>query len=363
MFRILRHFSLKSQADRLIGRARTRTDNPSLPFPSTTEKEFLRLQQPIEGSVKTAMLFQERHSYKFPFTFVIPDRLLPTSCSCHNNTLEDHLVVPPTTGGHQRWDHDGILLDDPTPDMAEVVYEIAVKVLHSKHQGRGIAEHSSRRVCVVPEFPETPPHFIEKTSEYRLREEKTLSRGLLKGKSGCLVMETQQLGAISSGLYGPATVVSLPVILRFDPASNDDAPPALENVRTKVQATTMFWSGPVVSSGKEQVSYVSQRSYSETVPLTSLRVAGARWQKHSQEWAHEQLAAGERVDAIAPSATYKGGCYYLLKLSIPTQLPANKALVPTFNSCLVSRSYRLDLTLVSSSASSLVLRAPLQICR
>ncbi|KAH7056957.1 hypothetical protein B0J12DRAFT_568789 [Macrophomina phaseolina] len=348
-----------------VGQSQTRADGPSIPVISTTKKEFLHLTQPIEEHLKTPTVFQARRSYILPFNFIVPDRLLPGSCSCRSKASisEQHLLLPPSTGAQQSYEHEERSLDDPTPDMAAVTYEIKVKVARVRRDGQETLEHSSRRVCIVPDLPEMPPLFLDKTSEYRLRQEKTLSRGLLKGKSGCLVVETQQPRAIGSGLYNTGSLAPVNLTVRFDPASQDDSPPLLENLHTKIQATTLFRTGPVVSSGQGEVSYVSERSYSESIALTSLRVAGTRWEKCSSERAHQQLAAGQKVDAVAPSSEYKGGSYYLLKLSIPVQLPASKALVPTFDSCLVSRMYRLDLTLAVASAASLTLRVPLQICR
>lgn len=350
------------------------------------------------------MILTAAHPHSFPFNFIIPDRLLPSSCPCLHS--DEHLLPPPTMGGAHRWHgHNGHqTLDDPTPVMAQVAYTITAKVLYTKPGGgpngsnhRPSLANSSHPVCVVPDFPESPPIFLQQPSrsrdaagppsEYRLRQEKSISSGLFRGRAGCLVVEAQQPSALKGGLRTKASSpASTTLLLRFDPASDDDScgppPPQLEDVKRKIQATTVFRAGqmeadpaygglvsgsPAGGGGGQQHQ---QRSYTEAVALPSLCVSGARWVRCGASWAHERLfeEGGSGGDGrgletmVAPSSAYRGGPYYLLKLVIPVEYPPGKALVPSFRSCLVDRMYRLDVTVTLGSFSSVAVRVPIQLC-
>ena len=63
------------------------------------------------------------------------------------------------------------------------------------------------------------------------------------------------------------------------------------------------------------------------------------------------------------STTYNGGAYYVARILVPIELPANKAFVPTFHSCLISRTYSLGLSLSTNSAfgGNLDLKLPIQV--
>ncbi|KAB2572362.1 Arrestin (or s-antigen) n-terminal domain containing protein [Lasiodiplodia theobromae] len=378
-----------------IGNTQTRFDNfgaaPVAPHISYTDKRFLHLQQPFEKP-PSGMILKAAHPHSFPFNFIVPDRLLPSSCPCLHS--DEHLLPPPTMGGAHRWHHGQTTLDDPTPVMAQVAYTITAKVLYNKpggtHGRRSVQlADFSRPVCVVPDFPESPPIFLQQPSsrdappsEYRLRQEKTISNGLFsRGRAGCLVVEAQQPSALKGGLRKKGSPASTTLLLRFDPASDDDScgpPPQLEDVKRKIQATTVFRAGQMeadpaygglVSAAGPHQQQGQQRSYTEAVALPSLCVSGARWVRCGASWAHERLfeeGGGDGIRGletmVAPSSAYRGGPYYLLKLVIPVEYPPDKALVPSFRSCLVDRMYRLDVTVTLGSFSSVAVRVPIQLC-
>ncbi|KAL1644970.1 hypothetical protein SLS58_004041 [Diplodia intermedia] len=316
-------------------------------------------------------------------------------------------------GGRHRWQTPtGTALDDPTPVMAQVSYTIEAKLVYSKQRDNrrrrrrlqsssspAVVANASRGVCVVPAFPESPPIFLhappsyssspeEEETQYRLRHEKTIGGGgggfRSRGKAGCLVVQVpQQPGALRGGLVraksssssssSSSSPASVMLLLRFDPAAASSAspPPRLEDVKRSLRATTVFRAGvmegpeygKLVGGGEQQ-----RRSYSEAVPLPSLRVSGARWRRCEPGWAHEGLLEGgrrpeeEESAVVAPSSRYAGGVYYLMRLQIPVEYPAGKALVPTFRSCLVERSYRLDVAVTLSAFSSVAVRVPVQLC-
>ncbi|OJD38564.1 arrestin (or s-antigen) n-terminal domain protein [Diplodia corticola] len=337
------------------GRSQTCIDSIIAPGPVSTKKRFLKLRRRVRTFTSNP-----DGSWPIPFSFLVPHALDPAACSCVS-LPDDHLQLPPTMGGNHSWEHAGQLLDDPTPDMVDICYKIVARVEVSDSQGRCACTETHTKLCVVPSFPEPPPSF---SSEYRIREEKGVRRSILTGRLGCLVMEAQTPSALKGIKSDGATLVSTKVLVRFDPASHDCAPPAPEDIMRKIQATSTWKIGPKGTSSNGQTTYAMTRAYTEAISLPPFHLAGAKWLKRSPGWEHMQVSNGHAApaDLIAPSSGYIGGVYYLLKLAIPVELPPGKVLVPTFHSCLVSRTYELEVALLLSSAASITVRVPLHIC-
>lgn len=269
---------------------------------------------------------------------------------------DDHLQVPPTMGGWHKWEHDGEILSDPTPDMVEVCYKVTAVATLKDSQGRSTTAEIARRICIVPSFPEAPPQF---SSSYRIREESIVKRNILSNRLGCLVMEAQPPSALKGIKSGNA--VSCRVLVRFDPASHEWGPPPADGIMRKIHVTTIYTSGAALAADNADGQ---ERSYTEALSLPPFNLSGVQWLKKYPGWEHMQLSNGRMTpsEVIAPSAGYVGGVYYLLKLSIPVEFPAGKILVPTFRSCLVSRTYELEISLSLSSTAPISVRFPLQIC-
>ncbi|GAB1203599.1 hypothetical protein APSETT445_002235 [Aspergillus pseudonomiae] len=94
------------------------------------------------------------------------------------------------------------------------------------------------------------------------------------------------------------------------------------------------------------------------------------WIKHagvqlSEKGAWVDLTRTEPSPTTSP--TEDRGTYYTAAVIVPITLPQTKAFVPTFHSCLISRTYALDLNLcyhtpnASLLTSRISLRLPIQI--
>jgi hypothetical protein len=111
--------------------------------------------------------------------------------------------------------------------------------------------------------------------------------------------------------------------------------------------------------------------YTKTVPLSSMCVASARWEKHSMaegKIRRVSLQSASSADTVmGSSASYAGSVFYTASIIVPITLPPGKAFVPTFHSCLVSRVYVLELCVsyhtpnANALASSVTLKIPLQV--
>ncbi|OMP82372.1 hypothetical protein BK809_0006682 [Diplodia seriata] len=378
-----------------VGQSSTFVDKfasaPTMSTRSDATHQFLKLRQPIdESTLPMPRIAEAGRTYKFPFTFVIPAHLLPKSCQRYANdqVRAAHLQVPPSMGDTSISGHSGKLLDDLAPEMARISYAIKVTVTRERETDGKVVTlvDKSKKVRVKPAFEEQPPLVVgSKDAEYRLRQEKNIRKGIFKGKLGRLVMETQQPRSLCiPGARTPENdpiTTSAKVFLRFDPADENSLPPRLNSLSSKLKVTTFYATTPRRQfPSREQVMLdISQGTYSDTLPLSSRCMAAVQWTKHRPT--ADEIAAASNPDisrrdsgisdcsAVSigknipePSDAYVAGrSYYIANLLIPIQLPVNKSFIPTFHSCLISRVYRLDLSLSLSATSSINLKVPVQV--
>ncbi|KAI9816984.1 MAG: hypothetical protein M1832_004968 [Thelocarpon impressellum] len=347
---------------------------------------FLKLTQPItESQYPQPRVAEAGRTYEFPFTFVIPDQLLPTSCShkCESEQLHQaHLQLPPSLGDPELAGDGTKLLDDMAPKMSRISYAIKVKITrHRESDGKEILlADKAKKLRIVPASEEEPPVNVEDNSrDYVMRREKTLKKGIFKGKLGRVSMEAAQPKAAvlapPNALSPCPTTTMAKVVLRFDPASEDVVPPRLGVLASKLKANTYFASTPMKEYSAPANAYLERNRglFSDTVPLSSRCVESAKWERHDagetlrRDSAFSVMSTTSDTVLPKPSAGYSGEAFYTATLVVPVTLPKDKAFVPTFHSCLVARIYQLELSLSlhrpgsSMTTSTLHLCLPLQV--
>ncbi|TKA66539.1 hypothetical protein B0A49_10481 [Cryomyces minteri] len=358
---------------------------------SEARHQFLKLTQPMPQSAYPQPRILERgRTYKFPFLFIVPNQLLPMVCQhrvANAQITEAHLKLPPSLGDPDASGVGKALLDDLAPDMAKISYAINAKLRQTRETDGKVSTvaEKTKKVRIVPASEEQPPLNVdEKDEDYALRNERTVRKGVFKGKLGRLVMEAAQpkslrLPAPSTASSAPVTTMTT-VILRFDPAEENSPPPRLGAMSSKLKVTTFSASSVRTTIPSRAMTRfdMSQSYYSESLSLSSRCMESVEWTQHSSS----SLASSsdlERRDStfstlsssstssrvIEASSAYRSGSYYTAKLLVPVTLPKNKSFVPTFHSCLISRTYSLDLHLsingTGVSAPSLTLKVPVQI--
>lgn len=377
----------------IVGVSNTSSDRfVSSPFLSPgcgVAHKFLQLNQPLDKSTLPASrIMTAGQTYTVPFEFVVPTQLLPNTChrDCEDDQVRAaHLQVPPSLGDESSLGCDGKLLDDLASKMARISYSIVVTIMR-KHEASSTPvtlAQASKPVRVAPAVDEKPPPALKFTTA------KTIRKGLAMKRLGRLVMEMWQPNSLrlpGGGLQGsspPTTSASL--ALRFDPAGND-LPPKLGRLDCKLQVIN-FYS---IAHCHQLASYdrfpleTTQEAYSEFLLLSSRNMAGVQWIKHTSGTNaidpppyDPSISQGESGDngqfyidqptkhdggVHKPStSTSTGRPYYTTDLVVPIQLPSDKAFVPTFHSCFISRTYRLCILLSLSTTASLTLKVPIQV--
>jgi hypothetical protein len=290
-----------------------------------------------------------------------------------------HLQLPPTFGDKD--DEDKEAADDMVPEMASIRYGVFARVSKDKEDAEGETTRTTicskaKRLRVIPAHDEQPPLDVEgKDSEYTMRRERLIRKGVLKGKLGTLVMEANQPPSMVLQSHptstGPSTSKAT-IQLRFDPADSSCPPPRIGSLATKLKVCTYFASTarhtfPVKAKA---ITDLSQGMHSEQINLSSRCMANVEWERHDPSKPLSRRDSGLSIASAnlphpEPSSTYKAGSpYYIARLTVPLALPTNKTFVPTFHSCLVSRIYQLKCELGLHTAGlggTLDLKLPFQL--
>ncbi|EFX02999.1 arrestin n-terminal domain containing protein [Grosmannia clavigera kw1407] len=374
----------------LLGASRTQIDAVSGVRESS--HILLKMAMPIAPSAyPVPRVLETGQEYVLPFRFVVPAHLTLGACNhvAKSDRVRDHHVCLPPTMGDGAWER-----DDMTPDMARVKYVVRARIFRdadsAKHGHPTVVAEATQSVRILPAgiapdddelFTSTDDNNNNSRSRgyYTLSKSKSLRKGLLMP---LLRTASSKLGCVHATVTEPATPVILStdgqtasptaarVSLRFDPTAVDVPPPRITAVSAKLLAHTYFSLGPIValpnpgtwSSGgvlleracyyDTSVSLLSRNFGSsenawEPQVTTSRRDSGYCSDGSPND---DDVAVQNGLDGQASKDAV--GISYTTDLLVPLQLPADrKTFLPTFHSCIVSRTYSLQLS-VSVAPSS-----------
>jgi hypothetical protein len=336
-------------------------------------------------------IFEAGKVYRFPFAFTIPAQLLPKACThsvVSEQVRDTHLQLPPSLGDPELAGFGTTLLDDLAPDMSKIVYGIKVRIAHQRGSDgcMAILAERTKKVRVKPAFEEQAPLNIDGNDEYRPKQEKKIKKGLFKGKLGTITAQTVQPkplvipGARTTNNKPITTVAKL--VIRFDPADESYAPPKLNSLSTKLKVSTHYASCPRQRfPARSTLGFdMTQGIYSESVPVSTMCIASAQWEKHTPDANRDPEPLMRRDSGVSdcstssssaqafasgilsPSKDYKKGTFYTAQILVPVALTDKKNFIPTFHSCLISRMYTLSIQFSPHSGPSVHLKVPVQIC-
>lgn len=366
----------------LLGSSRTFIEKiqttPGMASSQSAFQNFLKLTQPIsESSYPQPRILEAGRTYEFQFLFVVPQQLLPRICRHvvqHESVRDHHLQVPPTLG--DRGNRDG-RPDDISPTMASISYQIVAQL---QDDCKRLIAVKSRAVDILPSFDEQPPVNIDgPDSDYRMRKEKNIKKGLFKGRLGSLVVEADQpksfrLPSDYAESLPPVNTVAK-IRLRFDPVDGNSSPPKLSSLSSRLKVSTWYSDSarPIVPN-KKCIQYdVHQGLHTEMVSLSSRPMENVEWEfqrdvqssKLSRRDSALSNSSSSDKTIPAPSERYAGDGFYTAEILVPVTLPSKKYFVPTFHSCLTSRTYALHLTLSvqggAITAPCVELKLPIQV--
>ncbi|KAF5650820.1 uncharacterized protein FTJAE_409 [Fusarium tjaetaba] len=344
---------------------------------------FMQLQMPISASaLPVSQSFEPGKLYHVPFRFAIPEQLSSTACNHQNRAVrERHLQPPPTMGS---WDR-----DDLVGGSANIDYVIRARLVLSKNkQGREQYLDQSRSVKIIPALPEQPPlHISPDNSDYCLSQSKTIRKGVIGTKTGVVCASVTQPEPILLCLDGlNASGSQIPIDLEYIPVSTSAVMPEIRVKSATIETSTNFWLGidgylpdrherpsnSVASAAPWETSNALVLRGKETVnwqkdhPLVSDKESDRR----SSEPVHILKDCAEPHSASRSTSCASHSDFdssksraYKTSLSQSFELPTDNYLfLPTFYSCMVSRTYRIRVTLaIGAYGTTISLVAPLQV--
>ncbi|KAK4990610.1 hypothetical protein LTR50_002466 [Elasticomyces elasticus] len=356
------------------------TAAPSINGRSEAFHQFLKLSQPIpETSIPPLRTLEAGKTYDFPFLFVIPQQLLPRICQhriSSESVRDAHLQLPPTLGDHEI--EGDVHSDDIAPWMAKISYAVLAKITRTKDDGQAsVVAIKTQRVRIRPAMDEAAPLTVDhKHSDYHLRKEKNIKKGVFKGKLGVLVMEAAQPKSLRLQVpeNDASTTTMVTVKLRFDPREESSQPPRLGSLVSKLKIATYFATKAFRNypAKVDTMLDLAQGVHTEQLALSSRCVAGVEWRQRSVSAPQSPLRRRDSAVSTAsmdesstPQASerYNGRVFHTANILVPITLPSNKTFVPTFHSCLVSRTYSLTLQLSCNGVAgpTLELKVPVQV--
>ncbi|RMZ78425.1 hypothetical protein DV738_g3938, partial [Chaetothyriales sp. CBS 135597] len=382
---------------------------------TTGRHTFLKLLQPIQSQLLPEDgILRAGETYTLPFLFRVPDRLLPQICShkVENESIRKHHVqLPPSLGDGTATGDGQVEMDDFAPAMSCISYCIRARAIHQPSPRSRPVEvsHKLTRVRLVPQRDEEPPAELSGNSDYCLRRAKIVKKGFLKfGKLGTLTAETVQPKSLhlphpSKPITEPITTMTT-VRLRFDPMTADEQPPQLGTLVTKLRIHTFFGAAPyrILPEVQHCENWSSLHGvYPQTIELSSRSLSSVTWTRSDDSSSEGSNGLSRRpstfsalsnatsslspiqrkssVDYFDNETACTGGApyYYTASIIVPVSLPmahtqpsskAPKTFVPSFDCCIVSRRYSLQLSLSYSASGSnkvstptITLRSPIQI--
>ncbi|KAE8332903.1 hypothetical protein BDV39DRAFT_199906 [Aspergillus sergii] len=326
--------------------------------PITTQLEtgashtFLILDQPVDDvNYPASRVFRPGKTYKFPYTFIIPNRLPLKACShqtAHTSIRLAHTEIPPT-----------LHLRNLSQNLCEISYLIRVSACrqNSNDSERLVTLAScTKPLHLIPVHGEEPSFSrSEKHDIYRssiVQQVKSQWKRQALGRLEAVASTLQAIQVPSLCLPTDTVNTYVALQLRFDPVRNT-LPPRLAKIHPTLKQSTLFSAKPQDDYPCINNTIADQMSRGAHVQVSSLpshTISSIRWTKHMLP----QYSGSSGVDQSSqPSSTTEPGlshtsstrCYYTASVMVPFSLPSNSDLAPTFHSCLVSRTYALELRL------------------
>lgn len=357
-------------------------------YPSHSFRPFLKIRMPIqESDVPQDQVFRAGTEYKIPFHFVVPHQL--TIGACNHTCLspevrERHLRLPPSLGA---WD-----ADDQAPDMTQIEYAINAKAIQRVNGAAVKALEAHHVLKVLPSLPEDAPLDITSRDEwYKLSKTKTIRKSLFSSKTGQFTANAIQPNAVMLSADGhKSSMTSIRVNLEYAPSSAETAPPKVNSVTGKLVSTTFFSAVPIDHlpnlGSRTNCESTPCLNYTTTHSLFTLPVESMSWMQKDAS-SHSRRDSGYSSTVIAGDASEtdnsaaegrerqnSGGksskkpklstIKHTTDLEIPFTISnSNKKLfLPTFHSCLISRTYTLQLSLsVGPTNTAIALSVPVQV--
>ncbi|KXH30968.1 arrestin [Colletotrichum salicis] len=353
----------------LLGKAHVRREDVHVM--TETTHLLLKLYMPVpESAYPSTRVFKRGQIYSLPFRFIVPHQLTRNVCQ-HEVQAEAvrsyHLRLPSSLTGFDK--------DDLTTNMTKIQYSVRTGVFNIKD---GTPEtplvpilESEHPISILAPSAEDPPLIIdEHDPHYVLKETSSVRKNMFSMPTGQITAESSQPQAIRLSLDGHAASSSSAYInIAFRPAAPDMLPPQVKIKSTMVLAQTRASPRPALS-----LPNVGGNPCREAITLSTPAIVESMrttpWIQHVhilEDGVSERKAGGAKgstdITAVRKSSSLNEGvpithtCSTQVDFELPT---STHVFPPTFHSCLISRTYTLEIK-ITAGGSELTLLLPIQI--
>lgn len=330
---------------------------------------FLRMEQPVRPEAfPIPYVLSAGQSYDLEFSFYVPEQMSSRACThpvCDDAVRQSHLQLPPSLG-------ESCVGDDMSPTNLSISYDV-VACVHGKE---GVLMKESANVRVVPNTRAEPPLHFKENFDHQMHGEIKLRKGIARRTYGILTAEAvapEPINFQDLCEHPGANITNAAVVLRFDGLEDFAMPPYLGCLKTRLlvanfSATSARDKLPTTSNtipGSGQGTYVAsvrlapivhEKAVWRKVPFNP-SAARLDMKRHDSVGSMLSLSSRQSSEALEP----KDLASYVLKVDVPIALPGSKVFIPTFHSCLGSRTYTLQILLEIGGGSTMELRVPVQI--
>ncbi|KAF4994261.1 hypothetical protein FDECE_13200 [Fusarium decemcellulare] len=317
-------------------------------LPVETSHLLLDIDMPISPSVyPESRVFHAGERFLIPFEFTIPPHLGTAPCA-HTFRAEGlrdlHSQAPPSTGCWER--------DSMTPKGVKIEYTVQATLWSSSTEGSpAMAVLGGKQTiqvlpCGTEHGPLVVPHM---NPNYCLESSKRLRNALFSRATGQLTLSADQPRAIQlkpSGCGFHPTTLTAKIV--FQPFRDNSSPPQTCNISVKLESETWFRDRPM-NDFPNLVGQIADYSVDETL-LTKASIA-LSWEISSME-RRESNASSDQQSNISHLST--------IEVEVPSFTSSERIFLPTFYSCLSSRTYKLRVA-IHIGSTSLLLALPVQL--
>jgi hypothetical protein len=337
----------------------------------TTAHRFLELTQPdLEHCFPRDKVFRAGRHYNFPFEFAIPDRMLPATCRHVVESPEIHELhtsMPPSFGD-QRPDE----ATDYAPRKASVKYRIVARVFEGAEPAGNskmkMIACDSERIRFMPSDAMPMPvstHINRAGAFLPLRKLWAKRFGDLAVTS--IQASTFRVRKVHSDMWHSGLSGQVKLRLMFIPASDGAEPPRQIELSGIFRTETTSAVSPLLQlpSTDPWLGPELDRHTAPSVMLSSRAVGNISWKRVSAADTEfsEKCHSYEVPPSFKPPRSPCSTSHYSAEIVASLTAAVGCSLVPTFHSCLISRTYIIDLrlstpTLALGSFSAMRLKVP-----
>jgi len=325
------------------------------PVQTYRQHNFLEMQQRVEEEAfKSYEMVENGFLYRFPFTFTVPDQLTIHACrhqhqqwSSHNT----HLDVPPTMGFYHNGTK-GTRLQNLCPENLSIAYAVEVTLKDEKGtlQSKEPWNFASRQISILPlSNINFPSNIRDKTSLFQptpyppplYRKHAHLETLHIEPLTENPITICLPINPSNSNMKEVQT--TFPLRVGFIPRHRGSLP-QLNKISRRLMTYTTLNAMQRSTHGQDKPHLDNHHVYTSSLPLPVLNMAA----RIKQSTTGSQSSRSEVI------------------LQVPVSLPLDVKLMPSFDSCLISRSYTLELCLSwglvgSKDSYSSTLEIPLEI--